>query len=70
MGGSQSTRKLTIPNNDPANVIKVSDSVVQRFRGEAEGNLTSHSKHLILKKISDMSDLNNKNKYVILFFML
>lgn len=37
MGGSQSTRKLTIPNNDPTNVIKVSDSVVQRFKGEPEG---------------------------------
>lgn len=34
MGGSQSTRKLTISNDDPSNVIRVSDSVVQRFRGE------------------------------------
>lgn len=44
MGGSQSSRKLTISNDDPANVIRVSDSVVQRFRGDktdgkSEGNL-------------------------------
>lgn len=36
MGGQQSTRKLTIDNDDPANVIKVSDSVVDRLRGNTE----------------------------------
>lgn len=39
MGGQQSTRKLTISNNDPTNVIKVSDAVVQRFKGENQGRL-------------------------------
>lgn len=34
MGSSQSSRKLTLSNDDPASVIRVSDSVVQRFRGQ------------------------------------
>lgn len=34
MGGQSSKpRKITIDNNDPSAVIKVSDEVVQRLRG-------------------------------------
>lgn len=38
MGGSQSTntRRISIPNDDPSSVIKVSDSVVQRLKGGTE----------------------------------
>ncbi|XP_069684638.1 MICOS complex subunit MIC25-like [Periplaneta americana] len=38
MGGTQSTntRRISIPNEDPASVIKVSDSVVQRLKGGTE----------------------------------
>lgn len=33
MGASQSARKITIENDDAANVIKISDSLVDRLRG-------------------------------------
>jgi coiled-coil-helix-coiled-coil-helix domain-containing protein 3 len=35
MGGSQSTntRRISIPNDDPSSVIRLSDSVVQRLKG-------------------------------------
>ncbi|XP_021934870.1 MICOS complex subunit MIC19 [Zootermopsis nevadensis] len=38
MGSSQSTntRRISIPNDDPSSVIKVSDSVVQRLKGGTE----------------------------------
>ncbi|RZC36666.1 uncharacterized protein BDFB_003076 [Asbolus verrucosus] len=37
MGGSQSrTRKLTVENDDPTSVIKVSDDVVQRIKNSQE----------------------------------
>lgn len=37
MGGSTSkTRKLTVENDDPTSVIKVSDDVVDRIRGVAQ----------------------------------
>lgn len=39
MGGQQSTRKLTIDNDDPTNVIKVSEAVVERLKGKSEGNI-------------------------------
>lgn len=32
MGGSQSSRRISIDNDDPGNVIKVSESVVQRLK--------------------------------------
>merc|ERR1711976_333874 len=34
MGGSQSTRRITVINDEATGVIKISDSVVQRLRGE------------------------------------
>lgn len=37
MGGTQSTRNLTIDNDDPTNVIKVTDSVIERLKGRNEG---------------------------------
>ncbi|XP_044254526.1 MICOS complex subunit MIC25 isoform X2 [Tribolium madens] len=37
MGGSQSrTRKLTVENDDPTSVIKVSDDVVQRIKNNSQ----------------------------------
>ncbi|XP_063217163.1 uncharacterized protein LOC134527974 [Bacillus rossius redtenbacheri] len=36
MGGSQSTRKITVENVDPSNLIKVSDNVVKRIQGASE----------------------------------
>nr|CAD7458124.1 unnamed protein product [Timema tahoe] len=36
MGGSQSTRRITIDNTDPSAVIKVSDDVVKRMQGASE----------------------------------
>ena len=41
MGGAQSTntRTITISNEDPASVIKVSDSVVERLKGGKEGKV-------------------------------
>ena len=36
MGNAGSTRKISLQNEDPASVIKVSDSVVQRLKGAAE----------------------------------
>lgn len=46
MGGQHSSRKLTISNDDPANVIRVSDSVVQRFRGEKTEGLFNNNRYL------------------------
>lgn len=40
MGGNQSrtaTRKLTIENDDPTSVIRVSDEVVERIKGRQQG---------------------------------
>jgi hypothetical protein len=40
MGGNQSrTRKLTVENDDPTSVIKVSDDVVQRIKN-SQGKVT------------------------------
>ncbi|KAK7789697.1 hypothetical protein R5R35_011515 [Gryllus longicercus] len=36
MGNTNSTRKVTVPNDDPAGVIKVSEAVVQRLKGTSE----------------------------------
>lgn len=36
MGGSQSSRKLTVSNDDPTSVIKVSDGVIKRLKGRVE----------------------------------
>jgi len=36
MGGSQSTRKITVVNDEASGVIKISDAVVQRLKGEIE----------------------------------
>lgn len=33
MGGNQSSRKITIENDDPTNVVQVSNDVVQRLKG-------------------------------------
>lgn len=33
MGAQQSARKISIENDEPANVIKISDSLVDRLRG-------------------------------------
>lgn len=44
MGGSPSkTRKLTVENDDPTSVIKVSDDVVDRIRGVAQGLYFNHT---------------------------
>lgn len=38
MGGQSSrTRKITLENEEPTNVIKVSDEVVNRLRHSADG---------------------------------
>jgi len=37
MGANQSTRKITVVNDEAAGVIKISDAVVQRLRGEIAG---------------------------------
>lgn len=37
--GSSRTRKLTIENEDPTSVIKVSDDVVERLKGKQGANL-------------------------------
>merc|ERR1719397_1510225 len=38
MGANQSTRKITVVNDEAAGVIKISDAVVQRLRGEIAGD--------------------------------
>lgn len=39
MGGNVTkTRTLTVENDDPTSVIKVSDDVVDRIRGVAQSN--------------------------------
>ena len=37
MGANQSARKVTVVNDEASGVIKISDSVVQRLKGEIEG---------------------------------
>jgi len=37
MGANQSSRKITVVNDEAAGVIKISDSVVQRLKGEVSG---------------------------------
>lgn len=37
MGANQSTRKITVVNDEASGVIKISDSVVQRLKGEISG---------------------------------
>jgi len=37
MGANQSSRKITVVNDETAGVIKISDSVVQRLKGEVSG---------------------------------
>jgi len=37
MGANQSSRKITVVNDEAAGVIKLSDSVVQRLKGEVNG---------------------------------
>ncbi|XP_076363600.1 coiled-coil-helix-coiled-coil-helix domain containing 3 [Tachypleus tridentatus] len=36
MGGASSTRRVTVVNDDASGVIKISDSVVHRLRGEKD----------------------------------
>lgn len=50
MGGSSSkpTRKLTIENDDPTSVIKVSDEVVERLKGNHGGKLMFFIKKNVL----------------------
>nr|XP_023026466.1 MICOS complex subunit MIC25-like isoform X2 [Leptinotarsa decemlineata] len=46
MGGSTSkTRKLTVENDDPNNVIKVSEDVVDRLRGNQTQNVAELKKN-------------------------
>lgn len=62
MGGSTSkTRKLTVENDDPTSVIKVSDDVVDRIRGVAQ------SKNLNLNYcfVAFYNKCINKNWYVL-----
>ena len=37
MGANQSARKVTVVNDEATGVIKISDSVVQRLKGEIAG---------------------------------
>merc|ERR1740128_1373688 len=37
MGANQSSRKITVVNDEATGVIKISDSVVQRLKGEITG---------------------------------
>merc|ERR1711892_159095 len=37
MGANQSTRKITVVNDEVSGVIKISDAVVQRLKGEITG---------------------------------
>jgi len=37
MGANQSTRKITVVNDEASGVIKISDAVVQRLKGELSG---------------------------------
>ena len=37
MGANQSARKVTVVNDEASGVIKISDSVVQRLKGEISG---------------------------------
>ncbi|XP_076032204.1 uncharacterized protein LOC143020001 [Oratosquilla oratoria] len=41
MGASQSTRKITLINDDKAGVIKLSESLAHRLRGQLEGQQTA-----------------------------
>ncbi|KAJ8870226.1 hypothetical protein PR048_029243 [Dryococelus australis] len=41
MGGSQSTRKITVENVDPSDLIQVSDNVVKRIQGASEETAAS-----------------------------
>uniref|UniRef100_A0A4D5R8Z2 MICOS complex subunit Mic19 n=1 Tax=Scolopendra viridis TaxID=118503 RepID=A0A4D5R8Z2_SCOVI len=41
MGNSGSTRRITVVNDDASGVIKISDSVVNRLRGELESQQTN-----------------------------
>ncbi|XP_075216759.1 coiled-coil-helix-coiled-coil-helix domain containing 3 [Lycorma delicatula] len=43
MGGQQSARRITIDNDEPYNVIKVSEEVVERFKGAVDGNAKPNS---------------------------
>jgi len=43
MGQGQSTRKITVVNDEVSGVIKISDAVVQRLKGEIAGEATSSS---------------------------
>lgn len=55
MGGNQSrTRKLTVENDDPTSVIKVSDDVVNRIRNNQRkfSNLGYNLKIFIFSLIS------------------
>ena len=38
MGANQSARKVTVANDEASGVIKISDSVVQRLKGEISGD--------------------------------
>ena len=38
MGANQSARKVTVVNDEASGVIKISDSVVQRLKGEISGD--------------------------------
>ena len=37
MGANQSTRKLTVVNDEATGVVKISDSVLERLKGEISG---------------------------------
>jgi len=41
MGANQSTRKITVVNDEVSGVIKISDAVVQRLKGEISGEAAS-----------------------------
>jgi len=43
MGANQSARKITVVNDEATGVIKISDSVVQRLKGEFQPKLNSFS---------------------------
>jgi coiled-coil-helix-coiled-coil-helix domain-containing protein 3 len=55
MGGSQSTntRRISVLNDDPSSVIKVSDSVVQRLKGETEVKENQSESRPVSKSQSD-----------------
>lgn len=69
MGGHQSrTRKLTLENEDPGSVIKVSDEVVERLKGSKGIVITS--KHFAIHFLQKSIKILFLNEFFLTFYVL